>query len=135
MAPELLTFCGFRCDLCPAYKKNVEKLASSKEVSEGWQKYLGYTVSPEGISCVGCRSIGKHLDADCPVRPCVLQKKFETCADCDEFETCEKLKTRADAIEPIKNKFKGNLSDREYTLFIMPYEGRIRLLKIRGKKK
>ena len=131
--PEIITFCGYRCDLCPAYNKNKGILATDQEICDGWKKYLEYAVTPEQISCAGCRNIGKHVDSDCPVRPCILKKKLETCADCEEYETCEKLHSRADAIELIKKKFEGKLSEKEYTLFLRPYEGRRRLETLRKK--
>lgn len=131
---EILTFCGFRCDLCPAYSKNKNTLASQQETSEGWKKYLNLDLLPGDILCDGCRNIGKHVDSDCPIRPCILQKKLETCADCETMNTCEDLKTRADGIDPFKKKFEGKISEKDYALFIEPYEGRKRLLALKKKK-
>jgi hypothetical protein len=39
----ILTRCGYRCDLCLAYKPNVLKnLENQKILSDGWYKYFGF---------------------------------------------------------------------------------------------
>jgi hypothetical protein len=42
---EILSRCGYRCDLCLAYRPNVEKNPSNQQVlSDGWFKYFGSCV-------------------------------------------------------------------------------------------
>jgi hypothetical protein len=130
----ILSMCGFRCDLCPAYYKNIGKLAEPNEISKGWSEYYDFQIAPQSIICVGCRESGKHLDEDCPVRPCVIEKLLKNCAQCDEY-VCSKLKSRMESIENIKEKFDNNLTERDYQLFIKPYESRSRLENIRKKRK
>jgi len=54
MEPKL-SLCGFRCDLCLAYKPNIEAVPENRQVlSDGWHEYFGFRLSPEAIYCEGC---------------------------------------------------------------------------------
>jgi hypothetical protein len=130
---EKLSYCGFRCDLCPAYNQNIGILCDRSYVSKGWKRLFGFNVGIEDINCVGCKSEGKHADTECPVRPCITQRHLNSCAECDEY-ICEKLRTRTKFIEQVKEKHDNKFSDEEYELFIRPYEGKKRLEKIRKKE-
>jgi hypothetical protein len=72
MSKKQVSFCGYRCDLCPAYAKNVDTLAKRTTVRKGWNTFFGFDVPEERILCVGCSEKGGHLDTECPVRPCAL---------------------------------------------------------------
>ena len=128
----ILGYCGFRCDLCPAFETNLKGPEDRQRVSNGWQKYLGFRIEPEKISCAGCRFDGCHLDANCKVRPCARAKSLETCAECAGFDACEFLKTKADAIAPFKERHGGSMPTEDYQLFIAPYEARIHLARLRS---
>ena len=39
MGKEILSRCGFRCDLCLAYKKDIGKNDQGQILSDGWFKY------------------------------------------------------------------------------------------------
>ena len=134
MSEKPVSFCGYRCDLCPAYKKNVDRLANRTTIRKGWNTFFGFDVPEERIVCVGCNNEGIHLDTECPVRPCALRRNLPNCSTCDRFESCESLRLRADIIEEIKKKYTGQISQEEYTLFFRPYEGRIELKKQRKKR-
>jgi Golgi nucleoside diphosphatase len=123
MTDKPVSFCGYRCDLCPAFIKNVDTLINRTAVRKGWNTFFGFDVPEERIICVGCKNKGAHLDTDCPIRPCALEKLIDNCSFCTFFDTCEKLKSRADIIDELKKKFAGNLSKKEYELFFRPYEG------------
>jgi len=59
-------------------------------------------VPPEETGvCVECLNEGKHIDTECPVRPCALEKGVDSCAHCKEF-ICERLKFRVEYIEPLQ---------------------------------
>jgi hypothetical protein len=128
---EILTRCGFRCDLCPAYDGNLRTVDDRRKISDGWFKYYGFRIAAEEIGCVGCWNEGKHADTQCPIRPCVIEYNLENCAYCKDFG-CEKLKSRMDAIDAIEKKFPDLPAD-DYNLFIRPYKSRERLALIREK--
>ena len=78
MNRDLLARCGFRCDLCLAYKDNIENNDQRKWLSDGWFKIYGFRIPADNIYCDGCINIEcetpKLIDKDCPVRPCAIKK-------------------------------------------------------------
>ena len=135
MTSTNVSFYGFRCDLCPAYIKNVDILVDKKTIREGWKKYFDLDVTEEHIRCVGCTNEGYHLDTECPVRSCAVHKQMENCSFCSFYQTCEHLPLRADLIESIKQKMHTPISRKEYALFFRPYEGRKELEKTRKRRR
>jgi hypothetical protein len=83
----ILTRCGYRCDLCLAYKPNITANPSNrKKLSDGLFTYYGFRIPEEGIYCEGCREKDpKLIDANCPVRPCVTAKGLDNCSKCGEY--------------------------------------------------
>ena len=130
MKKEILTKCGFRCDLCPAYKENIKSEEDKILVSKEWQRIFGFDIPPQDIECVGCNNEGKHADSNCPVRPCVIEKKLKNCAYCDDFG-CDKLKSRIDFLDDFLVKKGKILSDEDYKKYVIAYEAKERLNKIR----
>jgi len=128
---SVIAYCGFRCDLCPAFAQNADKLASKKKINAGWKKYFGFTVPEVKLTCEGCPKASCTLDPHCTIRPCAEAKGISSCAECRRFEACPKLKTRADIANEIKKKFKGNIPPRDIKIFFTPYEGRKNLNKLR----
>jgi hypothetical protein len=131
MTKKHVAFCGYRCDLCPAYVKNVDILTDRTTLRNGWKTFFGFDVPEERIICIGCGDEGNRLDADCPVRPCALEKRITNCSFCNCFDSCEKLRSRADIIDEPKKRFAGKISKKEYELFFRPYDGRSELVKLR----
>jgi hypothetical protein len=133
----ILTRCGFRCDLCLAYKSNVENNPSNRQkLSDGWHKYFGFRILPADICCDGCMSIDpKLIDQRCPIRPCVIEKGLDNCSQCDQY-ACEKLKERLVVYEDVKKRINAEIPEDDYRCFIRPYENRQRLdaLRISGEK-
>jgi hypothetical protein len=132
----IITRCGYRCDLCLAYKPNVEKNpADRKKLSDGWHKYFGFRISEEKIYCEGCMADNPVLiDAKCPVRPCVMAKGLENCSQCDKY-ICGKLKQRIVRIEDIQKKIGAQIPEEDYRLFIHPYENFLRLEELKKNAK
>lgn len=132
----ILTKCGYRCDLCLAYKENIEKKDQREILSDGWYKYFGFRIQPEDIVCEGCVSSEnpKLIDDNCPIRPCVVAKDIDNCAHCEEY-ICEKLLTR---IVDYKEKINFEYDDiplEEYKNIIEPYESKNRLNRIKEELK
>ena len=124
----VLSRCGYRCDLCLAYKPNVEKTPANQQIlSDGWFKYFGFRIEAANIVCDGC--MGDHLkliDLACPVRPCVIEKGLQTCAACDEY-VCEKLKERMVIFEEVKQRMRNDIPEDDYYYLIQPNENKRRL--------
>lgn len=130
---EILSKCGYRCDLCPAYRENVKSEEDKKIVSEGWKRLFGFEVPPNEVECVGCHNKGQHADTGCPVRPCAIEKGIESCAFCNNFE-CNSLKTRTGFLDDYLKK-DINASDEDYKRYILPYASKERLADMRERKR
>ncbi len=87
MARQFISYCGIYCANCPIFiagalsdKKKKAQLA--KKLSEE----MGKKITPEEISCLGCRSSTKsHWTQDCKIRKCASEKGIEFCYQCEEF--------------------------------------------------
>jgi len=132
MTNEILTRCGYRCDLCLAYRPNVERDDRRQALSDGWHEYFGFRIPPEKIICDGCMSGDdpKLIDKACPVRPCVIAQDIENCAHCDDY-ICDKLKERIVGYDEIQKRHGKPIPKSDYENFIKPYESRERLERIR----
>ncbi|MBN2084188.1 MAG: DUF3795 domain-containing protein [Anaerolineales bacterium] len=128
----VLTRCGYRCDLCLAYKPNIENDPSNRsKLSDGWFNYFGFRIPEEGIYCEGCREEDpKLIDPGCPVRPCVIAKGLDNCSECGEY-ICPKLKERIVALPELEAKTGMEISEQDYRSFIRPYENLARLEELR----
>jgi hypothetical protein len=121
---EMIAFCGFRCDLCPAFIKNKGNYPDKRKISEGWKKYFDIAISPDDIICAGCRMAGKQLDRKCVVRSCAKKKKIQYCILCPTVESCKKLESRTEPIESAKWTFGGHIPPMDYRLFFEPYDSK-----------
>ena len=131
---EILTLCGYRCDLCQFYTENIKSEKDRERVSQEFNRLFGYDIRPKDVECVGCKNEGKHVDSHCPVRPCALKKGVENCDHCSEF-ICDKLKGRMNFAEELLRRSQKPLSAEDFQSYIKPYQGKERLLKIRRKIK
>lgn len=132
MNQEILTKCGYRCDLCLAYRGNVEKADERAKLSNGWFDFYGFRIEPEKIVCDGCVSCAnpKLIAEGCSVRACVVERGLNNCAECDEY-VCDKLKTLMVFKKAQEEKLGRKLTDDEYRCFLLPYESKPRLDMIR----
>ncbi len=123
---EILGYCGYRCDLCPAYRENLKTPEDRQRVSEAWERYYDYKIDPEKVPCDGCIGACQAPNPNCKVRPCAIGKGVSTCAECDEF-ICGRLKKQIEAIKPIAEKHGRTMPPEDYQRYIHPYESEERL--------
>ena len=129
----MLTRCGYRCDLCLAYAPNVALHSENQQIlSDGWFQYFGFRLPPEQIYCDGCLAENpKLIDTGCPVRPCVIERGLEHCAQCGQY-ICEKLNERIVTFADVQNtESEPHIPFPDYVRFIQPYENKLRLETIR----
>lgn len=131
---QILTRCGYRCDLCLAYKPNIAQNPSNQQkLSDGWHKYFGFRIPAPEICCDGCmaednpqRVAPQLIDQSCPVRPCVIEKGLDNCAQCEQY-ICEKLTERLVVYKEVQNRVDVEISEEDRLCFIRPYENKRRL--------
>jgi len=125
----IISKCGYRCDLCPAYETNLKSDDDKQRMSDAWAKYCGFQVPTEQIqSCPGCLVSG--ADPTCTVRPCAIEKNVENCAHCEQF-ACDKLKSKMNFVEQNVKVDLSNIPEEDYNLFIKPFINEECLLEIR----
>lgn len=92
---KLIAYCGLDCEKCDARKATLTNDNALREkTAELWTKLNNVPISAEMINCEGCRVDGvktPFCDALCPIRQCALGKGVETCGDCAEMKSCEKV--------------------------------------------
>ena len=92
---EYIGFCGLDCETCKARIATIRHDEALREqVAKDWSELNGVEITPEMIHCTGCRIDGPktpYCESICPIRQCAMEKKIETCGNCGEMETCEKL--------------------------------------------
>ena len=100
MKPVLIAYCGLNCEECEAYIATINNDDELREkVAKEWSILNEVTITKEMINCEGCRANGKKFpfcDTMCPIRICGKEKTVETCGDCENLKTCEKLKMVTD---------------------------------------
>jgi len=132
---EILSRCGYRCDLCLAYRPNIEANAANRQIlSDGWHKYFGFRIPPEQIVCDGCMTQNPHpilIDKRCPVRPCVIERGLANCANCPDY-VCDKLSGRLVEYEKLAATLPQPVPVEDRARFIAPYENKVRLDRLRG---
>ena len=128
----IISCCGMRCDLCMAFRPNIEANPDNRElISDGWHTYFDFRIPPEKILCDGCFSSGgPTLDDECAVHPCVSSRDLRNCADCDDY-ICEKLDQILVTFESIQGKFDRPIPEKDRLRFIFPYENKNRLSELR----
>lgn len=132
---EIISRCGYRCDLCLAYRPNVEANPANRHaLSDGWHTYFGFRIPPEAIECDGCMSENPQLiDRSCPVRPCAMDRQLSSCAACPEYG-CARLAERLVVYEDIAARIGRPIPENDRLRFIAPYENRRRLEGLRRRR-
>jgi len=86
------------------------------------------------LPCSGCHGSKLTIDPECPVRPCAIQKKVHTCANCSDYD-CNKMKTRSDFLENIGfSILNKGITELDYKIYIECFEGKQTLKKLKEKE-
>ena len=92
---NLIACCGIDCEKCDARIATLSNNhALREETAKKWSvMYHSPDITAESINCVGCRVDGVKIAHcnDCEIRTCAVAKGFQTCGDCKELETCQKV--------------------------------------------
>ena len=112
---KYIAYCGLDCEACEARLATVNNDAALRQaVAKEWSELNSAEITPEMINCSGCRVPGAktpYCDSLCPIRQCAMDRQVETCGNCPEMETCEKLgaitENNADARHRLEEYRKG----------------------------
>ena len=112
MMKDLIAYCGLDCEACEARIATVNDDNNlRKKVAKEWSDLNGVDITPEMINCMGCRVNGvktPYCDSMCQIRQCAFKRKYETCGDCGELNTCKKvamvISNNKDALRNLKDR-------------------------------
>ena len=97
---QIIAYCGLDCTACPTYiaSKTGDRALQEKTAREWSVQFSEYTgrndLRAEEMACDGCKAADIRVFVGCRVcgmRKCAREKKFDTCAECERFESCEPL--------------------------------------------
>ncbi|MCR5450239.1 MAG: DUF3795 domain-containing protein [Solobacterium sp.] len=95
MKNQYIAYCGLNCETCEARIATINNDdLLRKNVAESWSKLNAVEITPEMINCTGCRMNGPKTpfcESLCPIRQCALKKGIQTCGECPDVKTCEKV--------------------------------------------
>jgi hypothetical protein len=120
----IIARCGYRCDLCPAYRENIRGPEDQQRTSDGWFRYFGFRIPPEQIRCDGCRDErpdARRIGAACPVRACAIARGMSACTACPD-RGCELYLTREVKRERVEQRTGATIPSEDYRSFVQPYE-------------
>jgi hypothetical protein len=85
---RIVSACGIDCYKCECYIATRDNDQTGKEiVAQKWSKQYEANLTSKDIECEGCMSDGMHFAwcHKCPIRRCVIDKGYQSCADCEEY--------------------------------------------------
>lgn len=136
---DLFAKCGNNCGRCPSYRENLQTDEDRQRCSDGWEKYLGFRLSPGKLRlCDSCQAPDDENPIryqDCYVRRCAVRNGVETCAHCSAYPRCEDVRMVSLAVgarEKIAARLGVPIPEEDYLTFIEPYEGMKHLDEIRA---
>jgi hypothetical protein len=95
----MIAYCGLDCQSCPIHLAAYEPSESKRRemrisIARICSEQYGMNLLPEQVTdCNGCRSNTGRLFSGClhcEIRPCAIDRKLESCANCVEY-VCGKL--------------------------------------------
>jgi len=124
---DIIAPCGYKCNLCLAYRDNNKGSDEQIRFSDGLRIYYDYYIPIEQSYCDGCLAKAngdvQKLDPDCKIRACVEKKKLENCAHCKDYP-CEMLKEKFVFRDDVEKKFGRPIPEKDYETFVKPYESK-----------
>lgn len=85
---KFLSACGLDCPACECFLATVSgDEAQKQDIAVRWSKNYQASLTAEDIHCEGCMSTGRKFGwcDKCPIRACVVEKGYQSCAECDSF--------------------------------------------------
>jgi len=136
---EIIARCGFKCNLCLIYRENLKKDPKNRQrFRDGLEKYYGDKLTLEECCCDGCMTDDSEnpvlITKECEVRPCVIARNIDNCAYCVEYP-CQTIKKKFVERPKVEERYGSPIPEEAYRLFIMPYESKRTLDRIRQKAK
>ena len=95
MSTTLIAPCGLDCAQCEAYKLTLSNdIEGQQALLDKWRiEYSAPDMTLEAVTCDGCLAGARHggYCAECPIRACAVSLSHSTCAECEQYASCDKL--------------------------------------------
>lgn len=132
---EAISFCGFDCGICPAYKPNLKSDEDRDKIDEGWKKFHkspGWTYKQP--YCEGCFTNEKKapLWSSCPIRKCVLTNNVENCGFCLDYP-CPRISNMIHITTVIAERTRKEGTEEDFQKYALPHLSKARLEEIHQK--
>jgi hypothetical protein len=93
---RMIAVCGLDCGPCEArVATQADDDIEKQRVAAKWREAFGEpSIDANYVTCDGCLSGSAFLCGwcrQCPLRICAIARNVATCADCVEYDVCEKL--------------------------------------------
>lgn len=135
---DIIARCGFKCNLCLIYRENLKKDERNRQIfRDGLEKYYGEKLTLEECYCDGCMTDDSEnpvrITKDCKIRPCAISKGLQNCGLCEHYP-CQDLEKKFVERSKVEARYGAPIAEEDYQLFIMPYESRQVLDKIKRER-
>lgn len=94
---KVIACCGMDCAGCDARIATLadDDALRAKTAADWKTRYNIPDIAISMINCTGCREAGVKIShcLECEIRDCVSAKGYQTCADCDQLESCQIVST------------------------------------------
>jgi hypothetical protein len=124
---KIVSYCGFICSDCMAYKDNIKNENDRKKVSDYWELFYNIKVDPSEVYCEGCVKSDEEnpvrITHVCRIRNCTIKHKVTSCAYCDGYP-CKLLNEQMLSFEKTEEKHKNKIPKEIYNEYFKPYYSR-----------
>jgi hypothetical protein len=108
---KMIGYCGINCEKCEARIATIKNDNKMRERVAGKWCEMFHTdiITPDKINCTGCRGDGmKYFFCNelCKIKPCVISKHYDSCAECPKMDSCGTLATEIGNNEEARNNLK-----------------------------
>lgn len=121
---KMIGKCGFVCEDCPAYSKNIKNEIEKVDISKKWLEIFDFAISPNAIRCDGCRQstqLGHEiLHLECEIRKCAEERNLEYCFNCDMY-ICDNLDKYLGEYESLAKDLREKISEDDLRKFLKPH--------------
>jgi hypothetical protein len=93
---QMIAVCGLDCGPCEArIATQADDDIEKQRVAAKWREAYGnQTIDANYVTCDGCRSDSVLICGwcrQCPLRICAIARNVATCAQCGDYDVCQKL--------------------------------------------
>lgn len=106
----MIAYCGIDCSKCEGYLATQSGDEQQQaQVAQDWSRQFNVDIKPENVICDGCKAEKRksiHCANTCNIRKCCIDKKIESCIECEDFP-CDDEKNIVEHVPEAKNNLES----------------------------